>query len=192
MLRHCSKLLALDIISHSPCTSPGNCFHMSPWSPDSSHTFRIFPPVMIFTSFFRNPLLYNTTCFEDLVFFSTTSSLWKSSLPSSTNLKSFSRSTTGDQIGDALSCLSINWKVQDMQLLFGLDIIKIYNKSTWWLQLTSCRLLLETFTHTNIHNYLLPASIYHLSLFFFFFSLWQSYWGFLFVMNGYQILRMWI
>lgn len=122
---------------------------------------------MIFTSFFRNPLLYNTTCFKDLVFFSTTS--LKAQPPQFYQSKqSFSRSMTGDQIGDALSCLSINWKVQDMQLLFGLDINKIYNKSTWWLQLTSCRLLLETFTHTNIHNFLLPASIYHLSFFFFF------------------------
>lgn len=40
------------------------------------------------------------------------------------------RSTTGDQMGDALSCLSINWKTQDMQLLFGPGVIKIYSKAT--------------------------------------------------------------
>lgn len=161
------KVISLGRYQPQSLCIPWQLFPVSPWSPDSSHTSTIFPPIMIFTYFFRNPLLYNTTpCFEDLIFFSTNSSLWKPNLPSSTSLNSLSRSTTGDQIGDVLSCLSINWKVQDMQLLFGLGIIKIDNKSTW--RLTSCRLLLEMFTHTNIHNYLLPASIYNLSFFFFF------------------------
>lgn len=67
-------------------------------------------------------------------------------------------------MGDAFSCLSITWKIQDMQHLFGPGVIKIYDKATQGLQLTSGRLLLEMFTH--IHNYLQSANIYNLSFFF--------------------------
>lgn len=174
MLSHCS-VISLGITDHSPCASYGICFHTSLWSPGSSHTSRIFPPARIFTSFFTNPFFYNTTsCFQKLLVFSTSSD------------QSLYRSATGDQMGDALSCLSITWKIQDMQHLFGPGVTKIYDKATQWLQLTSGRLLLEMFTH--IHNYLQSANIYNLS--FFFFPLWQPHQGFLFVMNDYQISRM--
>lgn len=117
--------------------------HISLWSPGSCHTLRIFLLVKIFNFFLTTPLLYTTSCLQEILLFST-SSLWKLGLPSPPH---FSQSK--HMIKWMMFPWLLNWKIQDMQPLFGHSVIKIYDKATQPLQLTSWRFLLEMFSHTQ-------------------------------------------
>lgn len=131
-----------------PATAPVHTLvsffsHISLWSPGSCHTLRIFLLVEIFNFFLTTPLLYTTSCLQEILLFST-SSLWKLGLPSPPH---FSQSK--HMIKWMMFPWHLNWKIQDMQPLFGHSVIKIYDKATQPLQLTSWRFLLEMFSHTQ-------------------------------------------
>lgn len=84
---------------------------------------------------------YNTTsCLQELVLFST-SSLCKLGLPSPSQFSQPNRI-----IKWMILSRHFNWKIQDMQPLFGHGVIKAYNKATWWVQLRSCRV---SYLHPN-------------------------------------------